>query len=106
MSELVRFKYREFYDFPRLIVVECAGHLLLLDSGFDDEKDEYSDSYEVFELPANLEIPSTDSWEGLISSRVAHIGTVKISSMRFDSTRRNALDPAPLVQIINRSNAP
>lgn len=105
MSEFVHFRYRDFYDFPRLIVVECAGRLLLLDSAFDDNKDEYPDSYEVFELPMDVQVPTTGSWERLKSYVVRRIGTVGVSEMLFDSTRRNALDPSPLLRVLDESNA-
>ena len=63
MREFIPFKYRDFYDVPRLIVVKCTEKWLLLDSQFDDAKDDYSDSYDVYVLPASVQIPRTGSWE-------------------------------------------
>ena len=44
-------RYRDFWDVPRLIVVETEGRVLLLDSAFDDVLDEFSPEYTVYDLP-------------------------------------------------------
>jgi hypothetical protein len=54
-SNLVPFRYVEFYDVPRAIALRYKGKLLLLDSPFDDKLDEYPDSYSVYELPESVE---------------------------------------------------
>jgi hypothetical protein len=100
MHELISFKYRDFYDVPRLIAVECQGQLILLDSPFDESKDEYSDFYTVFLLPADVRVPESGSWEHLISEALRKLGTVRVGEMAFDSTRRKALDPAPLFRFL------
>jgi hypothetical protein len=52
---MVRFRYVDFYDVPRAIVLSYKGKLLLLDSPFDDKLDDYPDSYSVYELPESVE---------------------------------------------------
>ena len=67
MSKLIPFKYRDFYDVPRLIVVRWKRNLFLLDSRFEDTTDEYSEYYSVYSLPPDTIIPEAGSWEHLVS---------------------------------------
>jgi len=87
-NERLRIQYREFYDVPRMVVVEYRGGRYLFDSQFDQERDEYPDEYIVYllapEVPADIK---GISWEDL-ASKGEPIGTVPISSMEFDPTRR------------------
>jgi hypothetical protein len=46
-------QYRDFYDVPSLVAVEVGSRLLLLDSAFDDVKDDYDNEFVVYELPAS-----------------------------------------------------
>lgn len=54
MAEMVPFRFVEFYDVPRSIVVRHRGRLFLLQSAFDDEIDNYPDRYSVYMLPSRL----------------------------------------------------
>ena len=92
MSDWLPMRYRDFYDIPRAIVVERGGRTYLLDSPFDDELSEYADDCSVYELPAAVaeqldEIAWTD-----LEHRGRLVGTVPTAQVRFDPTRRRALD--------------
>ncbi|HUS18159.1 MAG TPA: hypothetical protein VMZ25_00780 [Terriglobales bacterium] len=93
MNDLIPFAYREFYDVPRLIVVRFKGKVLLLDSRFDEAADDYSDVYDVYVLPADIQIPETGSWEHLASRTAQKLGTIKVSDVAFDETKRKRLNP-------------
>ena len=101
LSNMVPFRYVEFYDVPRAIVLRYKGKLLLLDSPFDDKLDDYSDSYSVYELPESVEPSLAEgSWLFLESARLACVGQIPVKAVRFDSTRRKALDPSVLDNIV------
>ena len=101
LSNMVPFRYVEFYDVPRAIVLRYKGKLVLLDSPFDDELDDYSDSYSVYELPESVE-PSLEkgSWLFPESAKLACVGQIPVKAVRFDSTKRKALDPSVLDNIV------
>jgi hypothetical protein len=40
---MTSFRYVEFYDYPRYIVLNYRGKLVLLQSAFDEERDDYPD---------------------------------------------------------------
>jgi hypothetical protein len=104
MSNKVPFRYVEFYDFPRAIVLRYKGKLLLLDSPFDDKLDDYPDSYSVYELPESVE-PSLakGSWLFLENARLACVGQIPVKAVKFDSTKRKALDPSVLDKILSEA---
>ena len=52
---MVPFKYVDFYDVPRTIVLRYKGKFLLLQSAFEDQIDDYAESYSVYELPESVE---------------------------------------------------
>ena len=87
-DEWVAFEYREFYDYPRAVVVDLASGRYLLDCRFDDQLDDYPSAYRVVRLTGDEELAG--SWSGLGSSG-ATLGTVQISPELFDVTRRRLL---------------
>ena len=92
MSEWVSFEYREFYDIPRMLIFTFRGRILLLKSSFDEEDDEYSKKYSVYELsPSSME-QLEDSWEGLESQALSCLGEISVETVKFDPTRRNQID--------------
>ena len=57
--------YREFYDVPRMFLVEASGNLLLFDCPFDDDLDEFSaiivfESKETYDSNSNS--PEQSAW--------------------------------------------
>jgi hypothetical protein len=85
-------RYRDFYDVPHLILVEHDGALYLFDGQFDQDLDDYPDKYGVYRLPDDLR-PTVDtmSWVDL-AHHGEPVGTVPLAAVRFDATRRAAID--------------
>ena len=92
MSKKIPFIYREFYDLPRMIVVRHKGSVILLESAFDAETDDYSDRYSVFVLPEVSEDVLQQSWEGLSSKAKRFLGHIPVQDINFDSTLRKEID--------------
>jgi hypothetical protein len=83
--------YRDFYDVPRLIVVEWRGDLYLLDSPFDEDLDDHADTFTVYRLPADArDAVAEASWAALPRSGEA-VGQIAVQAVQFDSTRREAV---------------
>lgn len=101
MAEMIPFRYGGYWDVPRYIHLSYRGRSLLLLSPFEDEVDEWSEHYTVFEVPADVESGSELKWwgEGRSDERkdFVAIGTVAIKDVRFDSLPRpEMLDPSVL----------
>lgn len=87
-AEWVPFRYREFYDYPRAIVVEHLGGRFMLDCPFDYSIDEYPEEYQVVALDGDESLQG--SWAN-IRCNGAVLGTVKVSPALFDQSRRRLL---------------
>jgi len=88
-SKFVAIQYAGFYDVPRVFVVESADRCLLFVSHFDETIDEYEDAYNVYLMPPAFKLPPT--WEALESMAERRLGTIKVSDVTFDETRRKGI---------------
>jgi hypothetical protein len=85
--------YGEFYDFPRMLRFCLGDEWFFLRSEFDDDQDEYDDSYKVYRLPfrSEEEIKSHPNyWMEL--SRAKYLGRIAIAEVGLDETRRHTID--------------
>ena len=73
------------------------NRILLLDSPFDDELDEYPDAYKVYELPDSIEPTlAVGPWRFLADPALKPLGAIQIKDVKFDQTRRAKLDATVL----------
>jgi hypothetical protein len=94
----------EFYDVPRCIATRYKGKLILLQSAFDEQFDDYAASYSVCLLPESVESSlATSSWKFLESTQLTLIGRIQVDSVRFDPTKRAELDPVCLDGLLKSS---
>jgi hypothetical protein len=85
-------EYRDFYDVPRMIVVERRGQLYLFDAPFDDAADDYADHYAVYRLPESArEEVGSNSWVGLAAAG-QRVGDVAVSEVELDETKRRLIN--------------
>lgn len=92
-------RYRDFYDIPRAFIVEREGSLFLFDGAFDESIDEYPDRFQVYRLRADVaDVLDATSWHGLEANGTL-IGEVPVADVRFDPTRRAAVDDTVLAMI-------
>ena len=82
-------KYRDFYDVPRMFVVEHDKSTYLFDCTLDAATDEYSLHYVVYELPVSArEVVDCDGdWRSLSQSG-SRVAMVNLQDLEFDPTRR------------------
>jgi hypothetical protein len=99
----VPFRYIEFYDVPRMIVIRHLGKSLLLQSAFDERTDEYPDQYSVYLLPDQVEEQiEKGSWTFVKTVPLEFIGTIPIRAVNFDRSKRKSLDPSVLNDIMGK----
>lgn len=103
MTGWSKIKYREFWDIPRIFFVEHSSSLYLFDCPFDETLDDYPESYQVFLMPALSEADFAGSWAGLWRRAVKKVGEIPVSAVRFDPTKRAAIDADTFASI--RSSA-
>jgi hypothetical protein len=85
-------RYRDFYDLPRIFITSYNGQDYLFDCPFDDERDDYPDSYRVYQLPALSKEDLQGSWEHLSGLAVNFLGEVPVAEVQFDPTKRERIN--------------
>lgn len=93
-------RYRDFYDVPRIFLTTHNGELYLFDCPFDEGLDDYSEHYQVYELPAVSEGELQGSWEHLPERAPRALGTLPVAQVQFDTTKRDSIDTAVLEELI------
>jgi len=89
-------QYRGFWDVPRIFLVAASDRLFLFDCAFSEELDDYPDEYIVFVLPEGTDDSLPQDWTTLVDRATARLGTVPVSEVTFDPTRRQAIDASIL----------
>jgi hypothetical protein len=95
-------RYRDFYDVPRIFITAHNGKHYLFDCPFDNELDDYSDRYRVYQLPALKEHELDGSWERLSDRAVALVGSVPVDDVEFDQSKRKLINTAVLDELLAR----
>jgi hypothetical protein len=91
MNDWVPIRYLGFWDVPRNFLVRFGGEFLLFDCPFDENIDDYPDAYSVYALPEMTDAEIDTDWAGLPTRATRSLGTVPISAVTFDETRRKAI---------------
>jgi hypothetical protein len=98
-----RITYREFYDVPRMIIVNHRGRKLLLDCKFDESLDEYAAAYKVYVLPAGIDEQLVQSWDALPEKAAEYLGDVPVDQVIFDPSKRAEIDTRVIDSLCARS---
>jgi len=97
--------YLDFYDIPRMFVVEPKrGLLLVFDCAFDDTIDNYPRCFKVSVLARGVTVSDLPTdWRSLPSMTVGAVAAIPISALRFDSTRRREVLIGGLADLVAMS---
>ena len=91
-SNWIPFNYREFYDVPRIFVLEVVNRFVLFDSKFDEILDDYNENYQIWLVENPYEIDWSASWSDLPRSNDILIGKIAVKDVIFDETLRKFID--------------
>jgi len=105
MGERATIAYRDFYDVPRMFLVSHGGSQYLFDCKFDDDLDDYPDTYKVFLMPPLEDLELGGSWNHLLGLATNYLGEVPVSAINFDETRRSTIDIQVLEDLLRRKAA-
>ena len=61
---------------------------------FDDETEDYPESYTVYEMPELTEADYAGSWAHLADKAVRRLGEVLLDQLQFDPTKRLQINTA------------
>ncbi len=83
-------QYADFWDVPRTAVFEVDGKLWLIVCDFIVADDEFDDCFNLYEVPTESSLRG--SWSWLKSLPATPLKRIPVRLVRFDETRRRAVD--------------
>lgn len=89
-------RYRDLWDVPRIFLMQHEGHTFLFDCEFDESTEDFRDTFQIYRMPELDESELAGSWELLTERALQSLGTVPVTAVCFDPTRRKAIDVAVL----------
>jgi hypothetical protein len=105
MSNRVAIKYMGFWDVPRIFIARHRGQTFLFDCAFDEELDDYPDSFKVYLLPDIQDHELPRDWTTLPGKAVRYLGEVPLKRVLFDPTKRQSIDSTILDEIAAQNSA-
>jgi len=92
MKRWTPIKYRDFYDIPRIFLAETPERAFLFDCPFNEEKDEYEETFKVYLMPRLGEKELAGSWKNLPQRATQLLGEVGTAEVEFDPTLRQQVN--------------
>jgi hypothetical protein len=86
-----------------MVVAKHGQAWLLFDCPFDEETEDYVDHYVVYLLPSLSDLDLQGSWAEFPKRAVAGLGTVAVSELPLDATKRMGIDTEFLKDLLQRS---
>jgi hypothetical protein len=102
MSAWADINYHDFWDQPRIFFVRHDGRLYLFDCAFDDETEDYPETYAVYEMPELTEADYAGSWAHLAERAVRRLAVISLDDVQFDPTKRRQIDTAVIDALMPR----
>ena len=86
-AEWMRCEYFAWWDVPCTWILPWQGRMLLLDSPFEKERDDYSPNYSVWELSVAVETEIAPCWKDVQEGKTRRRPDVPITAFQFDAVR-------------------
>ena len=100
--EMVPIQYRGFWDIPRIFLARYLGRLFLFESRFDEVLEDHVDEFTVYELPIDGDAELPKDWTSLAERAVKQLGQVPVESVKFDASKRQAVDADVFLRFSSR----
>jgi len=99
MNQAVPIRYRDFWDVPRIFLASFGARTFLFDCCFDEETEDYPNSYKVYLVPRFTDEELSGSWDKLHERASQFLGEVPVDCVQFDPTRRQSIDSGVLAEL-------
>lgn len=94
MSAWSPIKYMGFYDVPLIFLTVHGDRTFLFDCPFLDDREDFAEVYKVYLMPDLRGEDLPKDWTTLAARATRYLGDVPLAKVRFDPTRRQAVDVA------------
>ena len=95
-------QFRDFWDVPRMLIIDWDGESVLLDCPFDEEREDFADEYKVYSMPSLSDAELDGSWADFPQRAIKLLGKIPVSKVQFDETSRSYLNRRSLDDILRR----
>lgn len=106
VGELRIRQYRDFWDVPRMFVVEFRGRTLLFDCPFDDAREDYAAEYTVYDMPDLPDAVLAQPWAELPGRARRRLGALVVSDVEFGTDPRTTVTQATIERLLIRQAGP
>jgi hypothetical protein len=100
MTDWIHAEYRDFHDRPRMMVCTNAHGTYLFQSRFDERKDEFADTYEVYRIRPLSDSEACVSWFGLETRALERLPDIPVGDFPFDVATRRFLPYDPIAALL------
>ena len=94
-----------FYDVPLIFITRYRGQTYLFDCPFDEEREDDSDSYKVYLMPAIKDEELPKDWTTLHQRATSFLGEIPVVRVRFDDSRRREVELSVLDELLTPTKA-
>ena len=105
MAQWLHAEYRDFCDYPRMMVCTGDEGTFLFLSRFDETADEYLDYYEVYRIHPVTESAACLSWYGLETQALARLPNLPVREFPFDIRERRFLAYDPIIRFLQEDDS-
>lgn len=101
-SEIV---YRDFWDCPRIFIVRHRDRNYLFDCTFNDVREEYEETFNVYSFSDLTNGTLEGSWEHLSTTANSYLGRVPVHEVVFDPSKRRSIDTSIIDTLLTATGA-
>jgi hypothetical protein len=94
MNDWAPIQYMGFYDIPLIFVTRHRNQTFLFDCPFRADTEDYAEVYKVYLMPDPRPEDLPKDWTTLAGRATRYLGDVAVDKVRWDETRRHAIDAA------------
>jgi hypothetical protein len=92
MTQWAPIRYMGFWDVPLNFLVAHDGQSILFDCPFDEDIEDYAETYQVYLMPEISVEELPKDWTTLPSRAIRRLGEVPVASVQFDPTKRRQIN--------------
>lgn len=85
--------YRDYWDVPRVFVVEYKGRTFLFNCPFDDDEDDYPEEYRVYEVDYDLHEFTDLPWDAIPGERARLLAVLPVNCPSFADSKPRTINP-------------
>src|SRR5260370_2210208 len=105
MTSWAPIRYMGFWDVPLILLTRYNGRTILFECSFDEQLDDYAESYRVYSMPDLTDEDLPKDWTTLQQKATAYLGEIPVARVRFDPTRRREVELSVLEELLTSTKA-